>query len=144
MKAFLTASEVNAKVNRWGITTPDYTALNSARNLWPRVSPALATVIKQTGASGLMAIPPEEVLNSPARPRIDRYYQSKLANAEERIGLFKLAWDLVGSSFGGRQELYERFFFGDPVRIASNYYNSYDKEPSKAKVREMLRRKEEG
>jgi len=142
MKAFLTASETNAKMNRWGIMTPDFVALNSARNLWPRVSPALATVIKQTGASGLMAIPPEEIMSSPARSRVERYYQAKLADAEERIRLFKLAWDLVGSSFGGRQELYERFFFGDPVRIASNYYNSYDKEPYRAKVRELLHRKD--
>ena len=142
MRAFLASSEANARVNRWGIMTPDYVPLNSARNLWPRVSPPLAAAVKQIGASGLMAIPPEEILSSPARPKVDKYYQAKLADAEERIRLFKLAWDAVGSSFGGRQELYERFFFGDPVRIASNYYNWYDKEPYKARVRELLHRKE--
>ncbi len=141
MKAFMAASESNAKVNRWGIMTPDYRPLNSARNLWPRVAPALAATIKQIGASGLMAIPPEEALSSPARPMIDKFYQAKTADAEDRIRLFKLAWDLVGSSFGGRQELYERFFFGDPVRMATNYYNWYDKEPYKSKVKELLGRK---
>jgi 4-hydroxyphenylacetate 3-monooxygenase len=140
MRAFLVSSEANARTNQWGIMAPDYVPLNTARNLWPRVSPNLVAVIKQLGASGLMAIPPEEVLNSPARGRVDRFYQSKMAGAEERIALFKLAWDLVGSSFGGRQELYERFFFGDPVRIASNYYNWYDKEPYRARVRELLHR----
>lgn len=140
MKAFLAASEANAKVNKYGVMTPDYIPLNSARNLWPRVSPALAAVVKQTGASGLMAIPPEEVMRSPARSLVDKYYQAKLAGADERIRLFKLAWDLVGSSFGGRQELYERFFFGDPVRIASNYYVWYDKEPCRSRVRELLHR----
>ena len=140
MKAFVTASEANASVNRWGLMTPDYASINSARNLWPRVAPSLATVLKQVGASGLMAIPPEGILDSSARSDVDRYYQAKGADAEERIALFKLAWDAAGSSFGGRQDLYERFFFGDPVRMASAYYAWYDKEPYKARVKEILHR----
>lgn len=139
MKAFLNASEAGAKVDKWGMLTPDYTPINSARNLWPRVAPSFAVVLKQLGASGLMAIPPESVMKSPVRTDVDRYYQSKLAGAEERIALFKLAWDVAGSSFGGRQELYERFFFGDPVRMASAYYAWYDKEPLRDKVRKLLK-----
>ena len=142
MKAFLVASEANSKINRWGLMTPDYVPINSARNLWPRVSPALAVVLKQIGASGLMAIPPEDVLTSPERGDVDRYYQAKTVDAEERIRLFKMAWDASGSSFGGRQDLYERFFFGDPVRMASAYYAWYNKEPYKERVRELLHRKD--
>jgi 4-hydroxyphenylacetate 3-monooxygenase len=142
MKAFLSASEANARINKWGLMTPDYVPINSARNLWPRVAPSFAAIIKQIGASGLMAIPPEEILNSPARDDVDRYYQAKLADGEERIRLFKLAWDAAGSSFGGRQDLYERFFFGDPVRMASAYYSWYNKEPYKEKVKELLHRKD--
>ena len=142
MRAFLNSSEAGAKVNRWGLMAPDYVPINSARNLWPRVAPTMAVVLKQIGASGLMAIPPEEVLRSEARPDIDRYYQSKLADAEERVRLFKLAWDVAGSSFGGRQDLYERFFFGDPVRMASAYYSWYDKEPYRQRVKELLHRGE--
>jgi 4-hydroxyphenylacetate 3-monooxygenase len=143
MKAFLGASEANAKVNRWGLMTPDYVPINSARNLWPRVAPAFGVVLKQIGASGFMAIPPEEILGSGARADVDRYYQAKTADAEERIRLFKLAWDAAGSSFGGRQDLYERFFFGDPVRMASAYYTWYNKEPYKERVKELLHRKDD-
>ena len=32
------------------------------------------------------------------------------------------------SSFGTRQTLYERFFFGDPVRLSSLLYQSYQRE----------------
>jgi 4-hydroxyphenylacetate 3-monooxygenase len=140
LKAFLDASEANAKVNRWGILTPDYTPLNAARNLWPRISPLFATVIKQLGASGLMAIPPDAILKSELKEYVEKYYQAKLANAEDRIKLFKLAWDAIGSSFGSRQELYERFFFGDPVRMASALYLWYDKEAMKKKVSKALER----
>ena len=32
--------------------------------------------------------------------------------------LFRLAWDIAGSSFGSRQVLYERFFASDPLTRA--------------------------
>ena len=142
MKAFATASVANAKVNRWGLMTPDYLPINSARNLWPRLAPGFSVVLKQIGASGLMAIPPEGVLESDVKADIAKYYQAKTADGKERIRLFKLAWDAAGSAFGGRQDLYERFFFGDPVRMASAYYSWYDKEPYKERVKSFLQRGE--
>ena len=33
------------------------------------------------------------------------------------------------SAFGGRQEVYEFFFFGDPVRMAQAMVGSYDRAP---------------
>ncbi len=138
MRAFLIASEASAKLNRWGIMVPEPTFLHAARNLWPRVAHKLNLVIRQLGASGLMAIPPSEILNGEMRPYVEKYYQAKLANAENRIKLFKLAWDFVGTSFGSRQDLYEYFFFGDPVRVASNFYNWYNKEPYKKRVKDFL------
>lgn len=138
MKAFLDASEANAKLNKYGILVPEYSTLNAARNLWPRIAPSIYSIIKQLGASGLMAIPPKEILESDAKQYVEKYYQSKKLDSYNRIRLFKLAWDAVGSSFGGRQELYERFFFGDPVRMASALYNWYNKEPFKERVMKIL------
>jgi 4-hydroxyphenylacetate 3-monooxygenase len=87
-----------------------------------------------------MSLPTEEDMKSDVRNYIDRYYVAKNTSAEERIRLFRLAWDAAGSSFGSRQELYERFFFGDPVRMASALFNWYDREPYRRKVRELLSR----
>ena len=42
------------------------------------------------------------------------------------------------SSFGTRQTLYERFFFGDPIRLSSQLYNSYDKEPYVQRVKKII------
>jgi 4-hydroxyphenylacetate 3-monooxygenase len=139
MKAFLRASEADAQINKWGIMTPDFKPLNAARNLYPRLFPQLRAIIQQLSASGMMALPTEEDMNNKElRPTIDTYYQAKNTSSEERIRLFRLAWDIAGSSFGSRQELYERFFFGDPVRMASAMYNWYDKEPYKQRIREFL------
>jgi 4-hydroxyphenylacetate 3-monooxygenase len=139
MKAFLRASEADARLNKWGVMTPDFGPLNAARNIYPRMYPRLREIIQQLSASGLMARPTEESLNNDEiRPLIDKYYQAKNTSSKERIKLFHLAWDIAGSSFGSRQELYERFFFGDPVRMASALYSWYDKEPYKQRIREFL------
>ena len=56
----------------------------------------------------------------------------------ERVRLFRLAWDLSVSSFAGRQNLYEYYFFGDPVRMAGALVNGYDRAPYRERVRAFL------
>lgn len=50
---------------------------------------------------------------------IAKYFRGASVRARERVALFKLAWDIAGEAFGARQVLYERFYVGDPVRLAS-------------------------
>ena len=56
------------------------------------------------------------------------YFQAANADAKTRIKLFRLAFDAAVSSFSGRQQLYERYYSGDPVRLAGTLYNLYDKD----------------
>jgi len=42
------------------------------------------------------------------------------------------------TAFAGRQELYEYYFFGDPVRMAGALVRGYDREPYKARVRRFI------
>ena len=51
----------------------------------------------------------------------------KSTSAEERVRLFRLAWDTCCSAFGIRQVLYERWFGGDSFRNALILYGLYDK-----------------
>jgi 4-hydroxyphenylacetate 3-monooxygenase len=44
--------------------------------------------------------------------QFDAYFQTPQAGAVERMKLFKLAWDLVGSEFAGRHLQYEKFYAG--------------------------------
>ncbi|MCP1311592.1 4-hydroxyphenylacetate 3-monooxygenase, oxygenase component [Paenibacillus tyrfis] len=140
MKAFLTASEANAKVDKWGIMTPDFAPLNAARNYFPKVYPRLTEIMQIFGASGLMAIPNQADFESELRPDLDKYLQAANGSAYERVRLYRLAWDVCMSSFGSRQTLYERFFFGDPVRMAGALYNGYNKKPYVDRVIEFLNR----
>lgn len=138
MRAFLRAAEADAAVDQWGLMTPAWGPLNAARNLFPRLYPRAIEIIQLLGASGLMALPTEADMRSPARAMIDRYLQGRNTDAYERVKLFRLAWDASLSSFGARQVLYERFFFGDPVRMASALYTSYNSAPYKERVQAFL------
>ena len=46
--------------------------------------------------------------------------------AKKKVQLFRLAWDLIGTEFGSRQTLYERFFNGDVVQLRQRRYATYD------------------
>jgi 4-hydroxyphenylacetate 3-monooxygenase len=142
MRAFLRSSEADANIDRWGLMTPAFGPLNTARNLFPKLYPRMIEILQLLGASGLMALPMEADFQSPIGPMINKYLQGRNTDAYNRVKLFRLAWDIALSSFGSRQVLYERFFFGDPVRMASVLYMSYDKEPYKRRVAEFLDRPE--
>ena len=88
-------------------------------------------------------IPPQTAFDGPIGPDLERYLVVANLNARERVKLFRLAWDIACSAFGGRQVLYERFFFGDPVRMASALYGIYDKQSLMDRVRQFLAREEE-
>ena len=140
LKAFLRTSEVDAAPDAYGTMTPAFAPLNTARNWYPRTYPRFVEIIQQLGASGLMALPGEADFAGGAGPDIQRYLQAARADARSRVKLFRLAWDVAVSAFGSRQALYERFFFGDPVRMAGAYFNWYDKKPAMDRVREFLNR----
>jgi len=143
LKAYVAASEANAKLDKWGIMTPDFAPLNAARNYFPKIYPRFTEIMQLMGASGLMAIPSEEDFQSELRPDLDKYLQSANGDAYNRVKLYRLAWDVCMSAFGSRQTLYERFFFGDPVRMASALYSGYDKQKYVDRVKEFLERSEE-
>ncbi len=138
MKALIIKSEVEAELDEWGFMRPDRTTLQIAINFFPRVYPRFTEIIQLLGASGLMTIPTENAFQSSIRKDLDQYLQSKSNNAEDRVKIFRLAWDLTMSAFGTRETLYERFFFGDPIKLAGQLYHSYDKKPYVSRVKDIL------
>ncbi len=140
MKAFKRVAEVDAAPNAYGVMTPAWDPLDAARNLYPRTYQRLVEIVQQIGASGLVSMPTEADVNGPLADDIRRYYQAARVDALERIPLFRLAWDTAVSAFGSRQVLYERFFFGDPVRMAGALFQGHDRKPYMEMVRAFLKR----
>jgi 4-hydroxyphenylacetate 3-monooxygenase len=141
MKALLRAAEADAALDEWGVMRPAWNPLDAARNLFPRLYPRMVEIIQQIGASGLVAMPTEADLKGPLAGDIKKYYQAARAEAFDRIPLFRLAWDASLSAFASRQVLYERFFFGDPVRMAGALVTGHNTQIQQCaeRVREFVR-----
>ena len=137
-KACLRAAEVDAKINEWGVMSPAETPLMVARQLFMRMYPRMAEILHLLGSSSLMALPTEADLSGPLAAEIHRYLETDTASAEDRVRLFRLAWDTCCSAFASRQVLYERFFQGDRVRNAFLLNALYDKQPATDRVRAFL------
>lgn len=141
MRACLRAAEADAAPDQWGVFTPARAPLDTARNLFPRLYPRLAEIIQLNSSSSLVATPSADDFANPAEsPAIERYLRAADSPAMERVALYRLAWEVACSAFGGRQVLYERFSFGDPVRMASALVDSTDLKPLTERVRAFLRR----
>lgn len=140
MKAFLRAAEADAQVDKWGMMTPAWPPLDAARNVFQSMYPRMIEIIQLLGASGMMGRPTQADVEGPLAEEIAKYYQAARLDASERVRLFRLAWDLALSSFGSRQVIYERFFFGDPVRMQMATFAGYDRKPYMERVRAFLNR----
>jgi 4-hydroxyphenylacetate 3-monooxygenase len=83
--------------------------------IWPAVKEVFETAL---GGAPIVAPSGREDLLSPElRPLIDRFYRGTGMPAVERIKLFKLVWDAIGTEFGGRHELYERNYAGNNEQV---------------------------
>ena len=140
LRALQRAAEADAAPNEFGVLTPAWPPLNTARNLYPRLYQRFPEILRKLGASGLMATPTEADISGPAAADIASYLQSATLGGADRVRLFRLVWDTCISAFSGRQALYEYYFFGDPVRMAGALVSGYDREPYQAAVRAFLER----
>ena len=141
MKALLEKAENDAEVDQWGTMAPSLIPLQVASNIFPKIYPRFSEMIQIIGASGMILLPTEKAFYSEIRTELDQYLQADGMNALDRVKLFRLAWDLTMSSFGTRQTQYERYFFGDPVRLSSNLYRNYLKEQHVEDIIKFLNQK---
>jgi 4-hydroxyphenylacetate 3-monooxygenase len=140
MRACLRAAEADAAVDKWGLMVPARPPLDTARNLFPKLYPRMVEIIQLNSSSHLMATPSERDFASPIKSELEKYYPAAGADAHERVALYRLAWDVAGSAFAGRQVLYERFFFGDPVRMASALVDNTALKPLTQRIKDFLNR----
>ena len=138
MKALLEKSENDAKLDEWGYMRPSMIPLQVASNIFPRIYPRFCEIIQLIGASGMVTLPTEKDFDSDIRADLDQYLQAYGMNAEDRVKLFRLAWDLTMSSFGTRQTQYERYFFGDPIRLSSDLNRNYLKDKHVGEISKFL------
>ncbi|WP_144463365.1 4-hydroxyphenylacetate 3-monooxygenase, oxygenase component [Siminovitchia fortis] len=128
MKALLEKSENDAELDEFGIMRPSMIPLQVAGNVFPKVYPRFCEIIQLIGASGMVTLPTENDFDSNIAADLEKYLRGESRSAPDRVKLFRLAWDLTMSPFGTRQIQYERYFFGDPVRLSTYLYKNYPKD----------------
>ena len=109
-----------AEAFHWGngVWFPNGDPLVQLRHFLPMWFPRVNEILRLIGSHNLLATPTESQIRDPELgPLIARYLQGAGgASAEQRIRVFRLAWDFVGSALGGRGEQYERFYLASAAR----------------------------
>ncbi|MGD9753144.1 MAG: 4-hydroxyphenylacetate 3-hydroxylase family protein [Acidimicrobiia bacterium] len=126
-RAAFYGAEALAKPRPNGVWSVHQPYLAAAHLRAPRVYPKLVEIIQTLAAGGFFYAPTEaDLACEELRPFLDRYVKGRPGvSAEERIRLFKLAWDATGDAFGARMLQYAKFYSGDPVRNWAGWYLGY-------------------
>jgi 4-hydroxyphenylacetate 3-monooxygenase len=141
-RALIRAAEADAKLDEWGVMCPDPVTIESTRNLFMTAYPRMIEILQLLGSSSFMITPSEVDLSGPLAGHIEQYLATEATSARERVRLFRLAWDVAGSSFGSRQVLYERFFASDPLTRARALAAIYPKNEAMERVLDFLHRED--
>jgi 4-hydroxyphenylacetate 3-monooxygenase len=126
VEGMVLASEASPIVDDNGVAWPNPRFLYGAMGLQPELYPRVIHLLREIVGAGVIQVPSsyKELMNPETETDIKRYVRSPDMPSEERVKLFKLAWELVGSEFAGRHHQYELFYAGAPY-VAKGYSYRY-------------------
>lgn len=135
-EGLLEAQFATATTNKNGHVEPGYQAHYAAEGLQSVIYPKMLDLMRELCGGGVIQLPSSaaDFANPEIRKDLERYVQSPGYPAEERVKLMKLAWDLIGSEFAGRQDQYEKFYAGPPFITRRRIFDHYNFEKSGALV----------
>lgn len=140
VEGMMLAAEATAAPNEAGVWVPGprfvYSPLAEQAETYPRI----LQIIRELAGGGVIQLPSsyKELVNEATRGDMERYIQSPGYSAEERVKLFKLAWDVIGSEFAGRHLQYEMFYAGAPFVAKGLAYRNYGFDEAKGRVEDFL------
>jgi len=135
-----------AEALHWGngVWFPNGAPLNQLKQFMPVWMPRANEILRLIGSHNLLATPSKSQIDDPELgPLIAKYLQGAEIGAEERIRVFRLAWDFAASALGGRGEQYERFYLASAARNRMHAHLVAPKERALALVARFLEEKPE-
>jgi 4-hydroxyphenylacetate 3-monooxygenase len=128
VKGLVTAAEHNCHIDEDGVAWPGKAETFANSTLQSRLFPEMLGLLRDLCGGGLIQLPASvhDFDNPEVAEALERYIQSPGTPSRQRVQLLKLAWDLVGSEFGGRQHQYEMFYAGAPFVTEMRMFNNYD------------------
>jgi 4-hydroxyphenylacetate 3-monooxygenase len=85
---------------------------------------SLIDILRELSGGGVFQMPASiSVLDDPVlRGKFEQYWRTPQMPAIDRVKLFKLVWDLVGSEFAGRHLQYEKFYAGATFTVRAHNF----------------------
>jgi 4-hydroxyphenylacetate 3-monooxygenase len=131
--------EVRGK--QWGpYYIPDRHMVYASQVLTQRLYPKVITNLRQLAGGSMIMLPSsvDDFTDPKLADYVLRAQGSATLSPMERIKLFKLAWDAVGSEFGSRHTQYEMFYAGADFVTKGHSYRTYDWDGATALVGRLL------
>ena len=144
VEGMVLASESTYAMDRNGVAKPNPRFLYGSMGLQAELYPRAILLLRELAGGGVIQLPASyrDLTADLTRADMERYLRSPNTSPEDRVKLFKLAWDIVGSEFAGRHLQYEMFYAGAPfvakgyafrnygydeaLRSAEQFLNSYE------------------
>jgi 4-hydroxyphenylacetate 3-monooxygenase len=103
---------------------PLYTAQVMAQEMYPQIM----NTLRDLAASSPIMLPSSanDFANPEIADYIDRSQSAVGPETRERVKLFKLAWDAIGSEFASRHIQFELFYAGAGYVVRNNSFRTYD------------------
>ncbi len=120
---------MEAEGDYWfGYFVPHPHTLYTAQVLTQQLYGKFTARLRDLAGGGMIMLPSSQVdyQSEELRTLIRKTQQSPTASAEDRVKLFKLAWDAVGSEFGSRHVQYEMFYAGAAFVTKGHSFRRYD------------------
>ncbi|MCH8282469.1 MAG: 4-hydroxyphenylacetate 3-monooxygenase [Chloroflexi bacterium] len=107
---------------------PDRRLLYATQLLTQKFYPELVYALRDLAGANMIMMPPSaDDFDSPETASfIEKTQRSPVAEPKDKVKLFKLAWDAVGSEFGSRQAQYELFYAGGEYVTRGRAFQNYD------------------
>lgn len=128
VESALHAAQFTAAADEQGLFRPGAQALYGVMGMQAEIHPRVIGILRELVGGGVLQVPSSvhELVNSGTAGDMERYVSSPGISSEERVKLFKLAWDAVGSEFAGRHQSYELFYSGAPFVVKGYAFRNYD------------------
>lgn len=101
-----------------------YSAMVYAQSLYP----SFIARLRELAGGAVIGLPSSvaDVINPETSTYIERVHGTAARSAIDRIKLFNLAWDSIGSEFASRHAQYEIFYSGPAFGNRMRNFNAYD------------------
>jgi 4-hydroxyphenylacetate 3-monooxygenase len=139
IEAFVYAME-SAGVSYGEYFMPNKDILYAAQVYSQRLYPRLINSIRELAGGGVLMLPSSinDLSNPEIADVIARTQYSVTGNSVDRIKLFKLAWDALGSEFASRHLQYEMFYSGPRAVTTGMAYRNFNWDHATAMVGKLM------